>query len=128
MVWVRGRSHFMVARVRESLRVSRLLRRLSPILPLILLALSMRVSMLSYCCSHLAAVLGPTLSMPGMLSEVSPTRARKSITWSARSWSTLKRWAMLVWLVMAFFMVSSRVMSAWVSSCAMSLSPLEITT
>ena len=39
-------------------------------------ACAMSSSSLPYCCSNLAAVLGPTLSMPGMLSEVSPTSAR----------------------------------------------------
>ena len=118
----------MVASCCERRRVSSPARRFSPILPGILVALSMMLSMFWYSASHLAAVFGPTFGTPGMLSEVSPTSARKSITWSARSASTLKRSAMLAVVVTAFFMVSSRVMSAWVSSCAMSLSPLEMTT
>ena len=38
-----------------------------------------------YCASHFAAVLGPTLATPGMLSTVSPMRVSKSRIWSGRT-------------------------------------------
>jgi hypothetical protein len=71
-----GMSVRMVASLRASSSVVSPARRFSPTLPLTLAASATSASSVAYCPSHLAAVLGPTLSMPGMLSELSPTKAR----------------------------------------------------
>ena len=64
---------------RETLRdgnVSRDARRFSPTLPRTSPARSMTSSRLPKLASHLAAVFGPTLGTPGMLSTLSPMSAR----------------------------------------------------
>ncbi len=66
----------MVASLRDSARVSSPARRFSPTTPVILSAFCSSVSMLLYVPSHFAAVFGPTFGMPGMLSELSPIKAR----------------------------------------------------
>ena len=66
----------MVASLRDSASVSSPARRFSPTLPPISAACATSSSSVGHVASHFAAVLGPTLSMPGMLSELSPTRAR----------------------------------------------------
>ena len=48
-------------------------------------ACAMRLSSVPYCCSHFAAVFGPTPGTPGTLSTESPTSAWKSMTWSGRT-------------------------------------------
>ncbi len=64
----------MVASLRDSSSVVRPARRFSPTLPLMSLTCSMSPSSVPYWFSHFAAVFGPTFSMPGMLSELSPTQ------------------------------------------------------
>ena len=66
----------MVASLRESARSSVCARRLSPTLPSISSWCASRLSSVVYWFSHFAAVFGPTLGTPGMLSEASPTSAR----------------------------------------------------
>ena len=58
---------------------SRAARRFSPTLPLISSACCRMASSEPYSFSHLAAVLGPTLSTPGTLSTASPVSVRKSM-------------------------------------------------
>ena len=52
------------------------LRKFSPTTPPILSALATMLSRLPYSCNHFTAVLGPTFSTPGTLSEVSPINTR----------------------------------------------------
>ena len=66
----------MVANCRDSASVSRPARKFSPILPVTWSAFVISVSIEPYWFSHFAAVFGPTLSMPGMPSELSPASAR----------------------------------------------------
>lgn len=58
---------------------SRWVRRDSPALPLISCTCSTMPARSPYAVIHLAAVLGPTPGTPGRLSEVSPTRAARSL-------------------------------------------------
>ena len=69
-------SHLMLVSSRDSGNRSSAARRFSPTLPLISAAAAMMPSRLPYSFNHLAAVFGPTLSTPGMLSTVSPMTAR----------------------------------------------------
>ncbi len=75
----------MVVSSRFSGSRGRVSRRLSPILPPMLPALAITPSRVSYSASHFAAVFGPHLGTPGMLSTLSPISARKSMIWSART-------------------------------------------
>ena len=72
-----ARSHLTVSSSRAVGSQSRALRRFSPTTPPISSACASRsVRAYRYCCSHLAAVFGPTLSTPGMLSTLSPISVR----------------------------------------------------
>ena len=103
-------------------------RRFSPTLPLMASAWAMRASSVPYSFSHLAAVLGPTLSTPGTLSTVSPVRLRKSMIWSGFTPNFSRTPAASIGTggTPSRVMVLTRMVSSS-TSCARSLSPVEIT-
>ena len=72
----KGTSFLIVVNCCESLSCSMPSRKYSPTLPDISSDFSMILSTVPYLESQLTAVLGPTLFTPGMLSEVSPTKAK----------------------------------------------------
>jgi hypothetical protein len=114
----------MVTRRRASGSVGRPARRFSPALPGSAGADATSASSEPCSASHFAAVFGPTPLMPGMLSEVSPIRARYStICAGATPNFSFTAAASSV----RFFMVSSSA-TPWPTSCAMSLSPVTIST
>ena len=87
-------------------------------------ALATRASSEPYWRSHLAAVTGPTPGTPGMLSEVSPTKASQS---TIKAGGTPNFCSTPATSVTTFFMVSNiRTRSS--TNCAKSLSPLTIST
>ena len=69
-------SFFISVSWRESFNCSMPARKYSPTLPLNSSAFSIIVSMSLCSVNQLTAVFGPTFSTPGMLSEVSPTKAK----------------------------------------------------
>ena len=69
-------SHLMVASSYDNGRRSRASRRFSPTLPFTNSAFSITPFNVPYASSHLTAVFGPHLSTPGMLSTLSPIRAK----------------------------------------------------
>ena len=71
-----GTSRLMVRSWRALGSQSRMLRRFSPARPLISSACASTPSSEPYFSIHLAAVFGPTLSTPGMLSIWSPISVR----------------------------------------------------
>ena len=54
-------------------------------MPPIFSAFAITESIVPYSASHFAAVFGPHLSTPGMLSTLSPISDSRSITWSGRT-------------------------------------------
>ena len=99
-------------------------RNVSPILPAISLALAITPSRVPYAFNHLAAVLGPHFGIPGTLSTLSPVSARKSMILSGGTpnFSSTPAGVSVVSL-MVFTSVTLSV-----TSCAKSLSPVEIST
>ena len=98
-------------------------RRLSPTTPGISPACAMMLSSDPYCASHFAAVFGPTFGTPGTLSTVSPVSVSRSSTWSAR---TLNFASTPASSSVSLLIVFTHRMRA-VTSCARSLSPVDIT-
>ena len=97
-------------------------RSASPTFPEISSACSITPAKLEYCCSHFTAVFGPTVGTPGILSEASPDKVKKSTICSGGNPNfsiTPDR------SVNLFFMVSSRVILSE-TSCVKSLSPVAI--
>ena len=72
----RGTSVFILTNSWAKSSISIEERKFSPTLPPIDSAFFLIPSMSLYSLSHLTAVLGPTLSTPGTLSDLSPIRAR----------------------------------------------------
>ena len=105
-------------------RSSREFLRLSPTTPLIESAFFLIVSMSPYSLSHFAAVFCPTFGTPGMLSDVSPTRASISIIWLGLTPNFSKT---LSSLKISCFMVFINVVSGSLTNCMRSLSSDEIT-
>ncbi len=119
-----GRSVGISTRERDRTAASLCCRRLSPIFPLISSALASSVSRSPYVEIHFFAVTCPTPGTPGMLSTLSPIKARTSRTWPGatpkKSWtpaSSRKR-SRPVW--------NTRIPGD--TSCSMSLSAVTITT
>ncbi len=114
----------MVASCFDSDRCGIAARRFSPILPPIAAALAITFSSVPYSASHLAAVFGPHLSTPGMLSTLSPVRARKSAICSGLTpnFSTTPALSVTELLIV----LTSRTCAS--TSWAKSLSPVEIST
>ena len=99
-------------------------RNVSPILPPISLALAITPSRVLYAFNHLAAVLGPHFGIPGTLSTLSPVSARKSMI---RSGGTPNFSSTPAGVSVVSLMVFTSVTLS-VTSCAKSLSPVEIST
>ena len=114
----------MVASSRDRDNCSRLSRRLSPTFPLMASAFSTMPSAVPYSLSHLAAVLAPTFGTPGMLSDESPTSASQSMICSGNTSNfslTPSRSSTAPVIVLT-------IVTRSLTSCAMSLSPVDIRT
>ena len=107
---------------------SRAARRFSPTLPLISSACCRMASSEPYSFSHLAAVLGPTLSTPGTLSTASPVSVRKSMICPGSTPNLSRTPAASITVggtPSRVIVLTSSVSSS--TSCARSLSPVEMT-
>ena len=117
-------SVLIVTSVRFSGRRSSAARRFSPILPPMRSAAAITASSVPCSPSHFAAVFGPHLSTPGTLSTVSPISASRSTIWSGRTpnfANTAASSSTLPVIVLTSVMPGR-------TSCAKSLSPVEIVT
>ena len=91
--------------------------------------LAYRLSMLSYCWIRAMAVFSPMPGTPGMLSELSPIRAFRSIMWmGAKPYCSWKAVSVISLVVVCPMRVDTSFTMVWsVMSCRLSLSPVTTT-